>query len=165
MPLTPIVTTGIVGAYTKTRFGREVAWQLSHELRDQFDDGTATGQVNKAVDDEPAIASGGTKSYDLTGDATLKDPFGDPVNFAKGRALRIESLEANTTNITIGAGANAWNGPLGVAGTLVLQPGGVFLWSSPTGFATIAATGDILQIVNAAGATANVKVTILGTDA
>jgi hypothetical protein len=164
MSLTPIVSSGIVGAYTKTRLGAEVSWNLHHELRDQFTDGTGIGAVNIAYDAEPVIGSGATLNLDLAGGGLL-NPFGDSLTFVKVKAMRYESAEANTTNVTIGAGSNPFLGPLGAAGTHVLKPGGVYLWSDPNGYTVTAATGDNVQHVNAAGAGATVKITIIGTDA
>lgn len=164
MSLTPIVTSGIVGAYTKTRLGAEVTWNLSHELRDQFVDGTGIGAVNIAYDAEPTIGSGATLDLDLAG-GSLEDAFGDPLTFVKVKAMRYESDEGNTTNVTIGAGSNPFLGPLGATGTHVLKPGGVYHWSDPNGYTVTAATGDMVQHVNAAGAGALVLITFIGTNA
>jgi hypothetical protein len=164
MSLTPIVTSGIVGAYTKSRLGGEVAWNLSQELRDQYVDGTGVGAVNIAYDANPTIASGATLSLDLAG-GSLLNPFGDALTFVKVKAMRYEAAEGNTTNVTIGAGTNAFVGPLGATGTHVLKPGGVYQWSDPNGYTVTPGTADLVQHVNAAGAGAGVKITIIGTDA
>lgn len=164
MSLTPIVTSGIVGAYTKSRLGAEVTWNLNHELRDQFVDGTGIGAVNIAYDAEPTIGSGATLNLVL-GNDSLEDAFGDPLTFVKVKAMRYESDEGNTTNVTIGGGANAFAGPLGASGTHVLKPGGVYHWSDPNGYTVTPSTADNVQNVNAAGAGALVLLTIIGTDA
>jgi hypothetical protein len=52
----------------------------------------------------------------------------------KVKAMRYEAAEGNTTNVTIGAGTNAFVGPLGATGTHVLKPGGVYQWSDPNGY-------------------------------
>ncbi len=53
------------------------------------------------------------------------------------------------------------------ATTITLHPGGIFLIADPSlaAFAVTATTGDVIKIVNAAGASAVVDIVIIGTSA
>lgn len=109
------------------------------------------------------IADAGTLSIDCK--AALVDAFGAAFTPAKLRAVYIYSTPTNTTNLTLFGNANSVPILNTAATTSTLRPGGMFLATdiSTTGFAVTAATGDIIQIVNAAGAAATVDVVLIGT--
>lgn len=112
-----------------------------------------------------SIADGGTLSIDLKG--SLTDPAGAAFTPAKLKALIIRADPTNTTNLTVGGDAN--HVPVLSAGTttFVLKPGGMFVFVDPSlaGVAVTAGTGDLVKIVNGAGAAALVDVIIIGTSA
>jgi len=132
--------------------------------------GTGVGQVDIAWVGQRNIASAGTDAIDLNG--TLKDAFG--VNMAILTLVGViiinapydSTLAANTTNLTIGAGATPFLGLFGVAtGFLTLRPGGVFsaVCGGSGGLGTVTpGTADLINIINAAGAANNYQIGLLG---
>lgn len=132
-------------------------------------DGTGTDQVDQIYARRRQLASGATELLDMSG-AALKDVFGNNLSFAKLCMVYIinEDVDgtANTTNLTVGGGANQIANILGSAGaTKILRPGDVFLTANfgPNGIAAVTAgTGDELQIVNSAGATCNYQIILAG---
>lgn len=112
------------------------------------------------------IADGGTLSIDVKG--ALLDAFGAAFTPAKLRTVVIYSgggTTANTTNLTLFGDANGVPILNTAATTTTLTPGGVFVKTdiSAAGIAVTASTGDIIKIVNAAGAAATVDVVLIGT--
>ena len=109
------------------------------------------------------IADGATLSIDCK--AALVDAFGAAFTPAKLRAVYIFSTGANTTNLTLFGDANSVPILNTAATTSTLRPGGMFLATdvTTTGIAVTAGTGDIIKIVNAAGAAATVDVVLIGT--
>jgi hypothetical protein len=125
--------------------------------------GVGASQADKIYTNTYAILTGATESIDVK--AALVDALGAAFTPAKLKAVYIYSQPANTTNLTL-FGDAASVPILSVATTTVtLLPGGLFLDIQPplAGIAVTAATGDIIKIVNAAGATANVDVVLIGT--
>ncbi len=135
--------------------------------------GVAANQANKIFAETAAIATAGTQSYDLAG--AMVDVFGAAFTPAKLKCIYIEScgatnvargcLAANTTNLTLLGDAASVPILNTVATTTTLPPGGVFFVCRPdlAGWAVTGGTGDIVKIVNAAGATAYVQVVLVGT--
>jgi len=128
--------------------------------------GVAANQADVLYSTQATILTAATLSIDLKGGG-LFDPFGVAINPVKLKALYIKSAVGNTTILTLLGTANAVPILGTVATTMALLPGGVFLYTAPplAGVAITAGTGDIIQIVNAAGASAVVNVIILGTSA
>jgi hypothetical protein len=129
----------------------------------QLANGAGAGQADRVYTSHATIASGGTLSLDLQG--SLTDALGQAFTPAKVRAVYIFSNGGNTTNLTLFGDANGvpiLNTP---ATTATLQPGGTFLVTAPplAGIAVTASTGDIVKLVNAAGAAAIVDIIIVGT--
>lgn len=110
-----------------------------------------------------SIAGAGTLSIDIRG--ALVDALGNAFAPVKLRAVYIYSYAANTTNLTLLGDANTVPILNTAATTLTLRPGGTFLVTdvSTTGIAVTAGTGDILKLVNAAGAAALVDIILIGT--
>jgi hypothetical protein len=142
------------------------AGPLSEIFNTDFASGVAAGQADVLYTTQATILTAATLTIDLKGGG-LTDPFGVAINPVKLKALYIKSAPSNTTILTILGNAAAVPILNTVATTLPLLPGGVFLYTAPplAGVAVTAATGDIIQIVNAAGASAVVNVIILGTSA
>lgn len=127
--------------------------------------GTGLNQADKIYSNTYAIATAGTQSIDVS--AALTDALGGTFVPVKVKLVLIVSNSANTTNLTLFGDANSLPILNTAATTVTLPPGGIFLLANPSlaGIAVTAGTGDIIKIVNAAGATANVKVVIVGTSA
>jgi hypothetical protein len=125
--------------------------------------GTGANQANNIHVDMFSIASGGSLDIDLAG--SLVNPLNEPVVFTAIKTILIEADPANTTNLTVGNGANPFVGPFGAgAHTLSIVPGGFAVLHNPSagGWAVVAGTGDVLKIANAAGATATGRITVIG---
>src|SRR5205807_7140969 len=97
----------------------------------------------------------------------LIDAFGQTIAAANIKAIEISSLPANTTNLTFGAtAATQFQGPFAdVSDGLVLKPGDRAVLFSPAGWPVTAATGDLLKVANAAGASATYRIKLLGASA
>jgi hypothetical protein len=128
-----------------------------------FANGVGASQADKVYSVQLSILTGATSTTDLQG--SLVDALGAAFTPAKLRCVYIESAAANTTNLTLFGDAAHVPFLNTVATTMTLQPGGVFLYCNPplAGTAVTAATGDILKIVNASGATATVNMVLIGT--
>lgn len=140
------------------------AANITHALN--FTDGTAANQFDLVWFDERAVATASNDDIDLSG--ALSTALGTSFVAAEGVMIAIVNAPisgtANTTNLTIGNGTNAWEGWVSSAGTVgPIGPGGFFMIGSPdaTGLGTItAATADILRVANSAGATATFQIAI-----
>ncbi len=162
------VTGTLLDASTLTNNQAQVSktWQVA------LANGVGAGQADKIYTlKEQTIADAGTLSIDVK--ASLVDAFGAVFTPAKLRMVYIYSCggppscssAANTTNLTLFGDANSVPILSAAATTTTLKPGGVFLVtdSSAAGIAVTAGTGDIIKIVNAAGAAAKVDVILIGT--
>lgn len=129
---------------------------------------SGAGAVDRVFSDTRTLAPSANEDLDLVG-AALLDAFGAAAAFAKVKAIAIKAAPANTNNVVVGAAAsNAWTGLLNSTGTITLRPGAVFtafVGSTDTvGWATVAATGDLLRVTNSAGTTSvDYSIVILGT--
>lgn len=139
----------------------------------KYTDGTGTDQADVIYLKEISIADGATQTIDLSGN--LNDPSGANVVMAELVGICIinepvDNTTPNTTNLTIGGGSNPVPGPFGATNdtTGPLRPGGLYLMHNPSasGMGSVTAgTGDILTIVNSAGAAAVIQVCIWGRTA
>ena len=153
--------------------GRNAVGEVNMGDTMRFLTGTAALQMDTCHFGEYTIASGGTLSLDLSG--TLRSPAGDTSLFVELAMIFVENrpvdgnAAANTTNIQIGGGTNC----IPLFGdvsdkTQPLGPGSVFFLADPDGggICTVtAATGDILTIVNSAGAAATIHLFLGGRSA
>jgi len=128
-----------------------------------FANGVAASQANMVYTTTLSIGSGATTDLDLQG--SLTDALGAAFTPVKLKAVYIFSASANTTNLTLFGDAASVPILNTAATTSTLLPGGVFLMVQPplAGIAVTATTADIIQIANAAGATASVDVILVGT--
>lgn len=127
----------------------------------KFVPGTATtGEADILWTDSRSLAASGTESLDLAGGLT--NVFGSVITFAEVTALYF--YNTGTTAMTIGnAATNAWVGPFGAAThTLTIPAGEMLTLTNADGWAVIAATGDLLKVLNAAGATGTYDIMIIG---
>ncbi len=127
--------------------------------------GTGANQADKVYAHTYTILTGATEDIDLK--AALTDDFGAAFTPAKVVGVMIYSRTTNTTDLTLFGDANSVPILSTAATTMTLTPGDVFLVSrrAVAGITVTAATGDIIQIVNGAGASAVVDVIIIARSA
>lgn len=127
--------------------------------------GTGANQANLLFRDQRTLTTGANEDLDLAG--VLTDPFGTTITFDEVRYIYFYSASANTTNLTItGKATNGFITPFQAAGHgIVVSPDGCALLIAPdaTGFNVTAATGDLLTITNASGASATYDIVIIGS--
>jgi len=132
-------------------------------------DGISSGQADKIVGDTVTLADGGNVSIDLAG--SLTDLLtGALVTLAKVKMVLVVSKENNTTRLTISRPASNGAPLFGAASGALASLGadGVFLAFDPgvAGlFTVVAATGDLLNFANSAGAVATFTYVVVGTSA
>lgn len=128
-----------------------------------------SGFVADAADriwsDTRTLGTGATDDLDMAG--ALVDAFANAFTPAKVKVLIVYSHTTNTTNLTVGTDANSVPIFLDKSDGIVIKPGGIFLIADPTlaGYAVTGATGDIIQITNAAGPDAVYDIFVVGTSA
>lgn len=132
-----------------------------------FLSGTGVDQIDCIHAKRHTILTGATEAVDLSGGAN--DAFGTafPMVTLCGLILINQDYDGtvNTTNLTIGGGANAANILGNTTVTKTIRPGQMFMDinGGAGGIATITpGTADIFQIVNAAGATNNCQLIFFG---
>lgn len=138
---------------------------LSAALNLVLGNGTANNQADIAFQDKRSLASGANEDLDLRG--VLLDAFGATVNIAELVGMLFLADALNTTVLTVSpADTNGFLGPFGAAAhTLSLEAGGAILLAKPAGWAVTAGTADLINVLNAAGATANYTVAFIGRSA
>lgn len=162
--LTSRVQVNVLGTLTDNSTLTDNQSQISKVWTMSLANGTGAAQADKIYTlKEQTIADGGTLSIDVKG--ALVDAFGAAFTPAKLRCVYIYSATTNTTALTLFGDANGVPILNTAATTATLTAGGMFLKSdqSTTGIAVTAATGDIIKIVNAAGAAATLDVVLIGT--
>lgn len=129
---------------------------------DVLDSGTGANQASQVWSDTRTLTTGANETLDLNG--SLTDAFGVSVTFTKVKLLYIRNK--GTTALTVGgAASNGFVSPFGSATDVVkVPPGGELRLYAPdaTGFAVVAGTADQLKIANAAGASCDYDILIVG---
>lgn len=127
--------------------------------------GTGADQADKVFADRRTVAAGATDTIDLAG--ALTDPLGAVVSFAKVKAIVI-SNRSTTQTLTVTRPVNGAPIFAAAGDAVAVPPGGVLALAAPgaAGLATVTAgTGDLLDVVNSAGASADYDVVVIGTSA
>lgn len=114
--------------------------------------GTGLGLADVRFSDRRSVTAGSTDSLDLVGGGLL-DALGNVFAPARLKAIKFVTDPANTVNLALtrpAANGVPW---ISVAGNISIPPGGeIILWApSATGIVVTAGTGDLLDIVAAAG--------------
>jgi hypothetical protein len=124
---------------------------LTKDIR--FDYGTATtAQANLFYNGTRTLTASSSETLDLSG--VLTDPFGDTITSAEVVAIYVSAATGNTNSVVIGnAASNGFVGPLGATGTYTIKPGEYVLFTSESGWAVTAATGDLLKVANSGSGT------------
>ena len=146
--------------------GRSGSVPLVREYSWSFANGTGAEQANLLWTDERSLATGANEDIDVA--ASLVNAYGDAAVFAKVKAIIIFAKAANTTILTVSRPATSGLPFLDTDGdAFKLGPGDfcVFTRRAAAGIAVSAGADDVINILNAAGATATYEILILGTDA
>lgn len=123
--------------------------------------GTGNNQANQVWHDQRTVATGATDSIDLAG--VLTNAIRQTVTFSAIKFVVVKAAAANTTVISVTRPASGVPLFTAEADSMPVGPNGLFVWSSPVaGVAVTAGTGDLLDIVNAAGASAVYDILIVG---
>ena len=162
--LTSRVELLVRGTLTNTLDLVESTAPLASQRIQDFTNGVGANQANVIWSDQRTLTTGASEDLDLIGGG-LTDAFGVAVAPAKLRAVVITSASANTTNLTLFGDAALVLLLNTAATTVTLQPGGMYVYTAPAtaGVTVTATTADIIQVVNAAGASATYNIILLGT--
>jgi hypothetical protein len=151
------IATGLIASVPVRK---TFAWSIAN--------GTGADQANELYVAERTVGSGATDSLDFSG--TLEDLFGDTFVLAKLKALIIGNRAGSTTNLTVQRPAGAVGVPLFLAVSDALAPltpgNAMCVWyRAAAGIGVTAATADIIEVVNSAGASNTYDIIAIGTDA
>lgn len=141
---------------------------LTKEWVTTFANGTGLNQADLIAWDTRTLGAA-NEDLDLS-PATLTNPFGAAVTFARIKGLLVYAYTTNTPNVVVGAAAGApWNTFLNSAGTATLHPGALLAAFNPTAaaWAVTATTADLLRIANSSGGSPSVQydIVLLGASA
>lgn len=167
MALDLIIDTRLAGSLTSSAdmATPTAAFDTSH--RKTLTSGVAAGQADFYWSDERTVTTGATDSIDVAG--ALTSLLGGTVTFARIKGIRLRNSNAaataNTTNLSLTRPAS--NGvPIfdAASDAITIGPDGEILLSNPTaaGWAVTAGTGDLISVINSAGASAVYRIEIWG---
>jgi hypothetical protein len=137
--------------------------KLLKVIENAFSNGTGANQANEVWHDQRSLATGANEDLDLAG--ALTGVLGGTLTFAAIKAIIFAAAAQNTTNLTVSRPASNGVPFLAAASdAFVLTPGGLFVLTNPSagGILVTADTGDLINVANAAGATATYDVVIIG---
>lgn len=155
-----------------------VAWDLTNVLdlatahdkgtlsyTDSLTDGTSAAQIKAIWHDKGTIASGGSATIDVAG--SLADAFGNTAVFTKIKGLMIINhgvASGSTFTETSGENITLSSSTLLIADSEhIIEPGGVYLATSPiVGGAVTATSADTITLGRAGSATVTYSVIIWG---
>ncbi len=161
--LTSKISAAVTAVFAKTDALATPKDILSNSIAKEFTNGTGSNQCNRIHRSQRTLGDGANESLDLA--ASLTDPFGTVITFAKVKVLMIQNLSATQT-LTVGAGGvNSFINWVGDASdTIKIPPSGFFALTAPlAGYAVTADTGDLLKVTNSAGAACTYNIIIMGT--
>lgn len=136
-----------------------IDWSAAVDLTN----GTGAGQANAMWSDRRTLTTGANEDLDLAG--VLVSELGTTLTFTKIKAVIVKGATANTTNLTISRPASNGLAIFAAAGdAITVKPGGLFVHVDPSlaGVTVTAATGDLLNIANSAGASATYDIIVIG---
>lgn len=172
MTLTAKVSAGVTATFTGTSSVGGQSFSPKVEKIIQLANGTAANQADLIYAAERTVGDGSDDDIDLN--AVLTDAFGATITAVEGVSLMVINQQAdgtaNTTDLTIGAGTNPWEGFLGGTTPTIgpIKPGGMFMIAAgdAAGIGTITATtADILRITNSAGAANSYQIAFIARSA
>lgn len=167
MALDTIIESRIAAAFTSALDMGTARVDHDQTDRQTWSSGVGANQADVLWSDERTVTSGSTDSIDVAG--ALTGLLGGTVTMARVKAIRVRNSNAagtaNTTNISLTRPASNGVPIFAAAGDAIpIHPGGVVLIQAPSaaGYAVTAGTGDLIDIVNAAGASAVYRIEIIG---
>lgn len=166
MTLSSRFSAGIVFTQTKAADGGQARAELALQLSKVLVDGTANGQANIGFRDDRTLATGANEDIDLVG--VLQDVYGATLSAVEIQALGFVTAPGNTTNLTIKpATTNGFLGPFSAAASAIVLGADAcaMFFAPPAGWPVTAGTADLINIANAAGASATYGIAILGRNA
>ncbi len=171
MPVTFSIATIINAVVTPAAAVGELATgpiTISKQYSQGFGSGTGAAQADLLFADQRSVATGATDSLDLAG--VLAPLVGTSLITMVGvKLVVLFSLPTNTTNLTVTRPATNGVPLFGAASATLaaIKPGCLFVWYDNTaaGVVVTAGTGDLIDIVNSAGATAVYDIYVLGDSA
>lgn len=152
----------VTGNYSKTGDLATAKDRLEKTFEQLFTSGTGSGQANKQFHDTRSLDDGANESLDLAGGLT--DQFGNALTFTKVKFLFIANTSTTQTLSVGGGGVNSFINWVADATDIVkIGPGAkAMLVCDPAGVTVTAATGDLLKILNSAGAACTYDIVIWG---
>jgi len=138
---------------------------INNPVNQRYAFGTDAGQIDIAYSAELTIAPSATTSLILNDD-TLEDLFGNALNFATIKSIRVQH-KSNSSSSSINLQGDFMTTNFGTSFSIAYPPGGYFdISESSSGFAVVETTGDTIDLVNNdATNTATVSVELLGIKA
>lgn len=167
MALDTTIEVRIGGALT-TNLDMGVA-TVSHDQNERLTwaSGVGANQADELWSDERTVTTGATDSLDFAGSLTRL--LGGTLTFARIKAIRVRNSNAagtpNTTTISLTRPASNGVPIFTAAGDAIpIPPGGSVTIVNPSaaGYVVTPATGDLIDIVNAAGASATYRIEVIG---
>ena len=118
-----------------------------------FKFGSGNAQANKIYSAKVSIAASATLSLDLD-DSSLKDAFGNGLNFANIKSIRI-SHAGDSAASSVNLLGDFMTTRFGASFSAPLPAGASFAYAdNQTGLAVTASTGDVIEILNNDGSNA-----------
>jgi hypothetical protein len=137
--------------------------QLNETFSVALANGTGLNQANMTFADVRSILTATNEDLDFSGG--LSSALGASIVFTKIKLILLVANKTNTGNLTvIRPAANGVPFLLAASDGFTLKPGGVFLLADPSdaGITVTAATGDLINVANASGATQSYTVIVIG---
>ncbi len=130
MSLTTLANTfaaAISGTTTKAEELSTLTDVISKSMSVTFAKGTGANQANGLFHDTRPLADGANETLEFT-DSSLTDKLGEAIDFSKLKALAIKNNSDDSTLIIGAAAATQMAIFGGGTETIILQPGGVFMF-------------------------------------
>lgn len=111
----------------------------------------AVGEANILFADTRTLSASANEDLDLAG--VLTNAFGATITAAEVVAMLFVAADGNTNSVQVKAAAsNGFTGPFLAAGDgVAIKPGEWQLFTSESGWAVTAGTGDLINVANSAG--------------
>lgn len=166
MPLSLSLKAGIRGTHSSALDLGTAALPIDVSAAVTLDNGTGANQADRVFTDTRTVTSGSTDSLDVAG--SLTDAFGATITMARLKGLYVKASALNTTDLQVTRPASNGVPFMAAAGDAhILKPGGVYFaaWPDATAIPVTAGTGDLINIVNGAGASAVYDIVVVGASA
>lgn len=164
-----VAQTGEISVRVSSKLGNSfdldtVVSALDKTFSIPFTNGTGANQANNRWSDTRSLLTATNEDLDFAG-GSLTGPLGTALTFTKIKAIVIYAPTTNTAAIAVTRpAANGVPFLTTASDGFSLQPGGLFILTNPSdaGITVTAATGDLINIANASGATQSYQIIVLG---